>query len=245
MKSVILIDDEALARKRLKEMLSGYSDFNVVAEAGRLNEARKLVEEFSPDVVLLDIQLYGENGFDLLDDLPEKTKVIFVTAYNEYAVRAFEVNALDYLMKPVTPERLEKALSQLCGSDVETDSGPAAKSHPAAGKTDMVFLQQGRKRWFEPVESIVVICEDGDSTVLLLKGAKRVVMKRSLGEWGQYLPPELFIRIHDSTIIQLNDVIQAKPRDDGSLSIHMRDIPGVFIADSQMAGDLLELIANK
>jgi len=247
MRSIIIVDDEPLARKRLRDMMSDYPEFRIVAEAGRLNEARKLIIKHSPDVLLLDIHLFGENGFDLIEDLPENTKVIFITAYDKYAVRAFEVNALDYLMKPVTQKRLENALMRLNRPGSADFSSKPNENILPIQKNDTVYLQSGRKRWFEPVDSIIVICAEEDHSSILLANpvAQRVLMRRTLGEWGNYLPSGLFMRIHQSTIIRVDYVVKTDQLENGSLSIRLRGVPGAFIADSQRASELLRRLPSK
>jgi two-component system LytT family response regulator len=222
----------------MRKQMSAFSDYRIVAEAERLGEARKLVAEHSPDLVLLDIELFGESGFDLLDDIPENTKVIFVTAFNEYALRAFEVNALDYLLKPVSPERLEKALKRMDESDEESAVPKPAEAALPMRSNDKVYLQHGRKRWFEPIDSIIAICAEGDYSVLLLNNVRRVVMRRTLGEWGNYLPTDLFMRIHKATIVNLSYVTGTEQREDGLLSVRLRGIPGAVIASGEKASEL-------
>ena len=102
----IVVDDERLARKELILMLNDFSNIEIEGEAADISTAQKLLAEKNPDLVFLDIQMPGESGFDLINSIPVNTKVIFVTAFDEYAIRAFDVNALDYLLKPVNPKRL-------------------------------------------------------------------------------------------------------------------------------------------
>ncbi len=113
----ILVDDERLARKELAGLLSAYPDIDIVDECANVDEAKQSIRKHNPDVVFLDIQMPGKNGFELFTEISELPEVIFVTAYDEYAIRAFEVNALDYLLKPVHPARLEETIRKLMHQD--------------------------------------------------------------------------------------------------------------------------------
>ncbi len=207
--TALIVDDEPLARKGLRELLVAHSEMVVIGEAARLSEARALVAQTSPDLIFIDIQLYGESGFDLLDDLPEKTAVIFVTAFDRYAVRAFEVNALDYLLKPITPERLEQALARHTPrpADAVLQTG------------DRVFLKLGRKSWFEPLQNICAICADNDHSSVWLTNGKRVVIRRSLRDWERTLPVQDFMRTHRKSIINLSSVCAVKTMAEGGLHL--------------------------
>jgi len=110
----IIIDDERLARKELQNLLGKYEDIDIVTECSNAEEGAAAIKAVNPDLIFLDINMPGKNGFELLEDLESVPKVVFVTAYDEYAIRAFEVNALDYLLKPVDPDRLEEAVEKQC-----------------------------------------------------------------------------------------------------------------------------------
>ena len=128
--SAIIIDDERLARKELASMLSEFSNISILGEADDVTSAVEQIEKHNPDVIFLDIQMPGESGFDLLNKIDKELKVIFVTAYDEYAIEAFEINALDYLLKPINPERLKKAVKRL------SDAKEGIKTSVKPGKYD-------------------------------------------------------------------------------------------------------------
>src|SRR5678809_629067 len=119
MHKAIIIDDERLARNELKKMLLEFPEVEVIAEAANANEGIDKIENMSPDLIFLDIQMPGKTGFDMLTELERAPHVIFVTAYDEYALKAFDVNALDYLMKPVEPKRLADAIMKVKQKDEE------------------------------------------------------------------------------------------------------------------------------
>lgn len=139
----IIIDDERLARKEMRRLLAEFDEIAVAGEAENLAEAAKLIETEKPDIVFLDIQLSGESGFDLLDRVEQNFKLIFVTAFDAYAVRAFEVNAIDYLLKPVNPERLAKAVERLA-----EDTAAAPRPANPLEFDDRIFSSSARARSF-------------------------------------------------------------------------------------------------
>jgi two-component system LytT family response regulator len=203
MYTAIVVDDERLARRELKQLLEdGHrQEFRVVGEAATVQEAATLAQLHDPDVVFLDIHLAGESGFDLLPLLDRTVTVVFVTAFDRYAIRAFEVNALDYLLKPVAPQRLATTLARL--------SRPSAAESAAAQPLtyeDRLFLRLDDRMVFLRVRDIVAILAAGDNSVLHLAGGKQARARKSLREWGDRLPERDFVRIHRSTIVNLEFV---------------------------------------
>ncbi len=229
-RTVLIVDDEPLARQRLRELVTGLSGFAVMGEAGRLSEAREFLKARSPDVVLLDIQLFGDSGFDLLEDMPEQTRVIFVTAHEQYAVRAFEVNALDYLLKPVQAERLRRALNRL--------DPPAEPSLPLEAD-DRVLLQVGRRRWFQPVGEIAAITAEGDYTTLWITNGYQATTRRSLAEWLTRLPRETFVRIHRNALVNARHVESFERLPTGGVRLLVRGTPTPLDASRRRAPTLL------
>jgi len=231
---IVVVDDEPLARDLLVDLIKDIDGCRVVAEAGTLSEARSALGDHSPDVILLDIQLYGESGFDLLVDIPENMHVIFITAYNKYAVRAFDVNALDYLLKPVTPERLTKALRRLDKVLVGTSEPPLVSMNP----DDRIYLHEGRKRWFESLSSILTINSDGDYSKVLLSDGRVIMMRRTLAEWEKTLPANLFMRIHRSFIVNLEKISQTERLENGALKVYIKEIEEPLTAGRRKTVDL-------
>lgn len=190
----LVVDDESLARLRLRKLLAAHGDVEVVAEATCVAEARQVLERGSIDVVFLDIQMPGGSGFALCDGAQPLPPVIFVTAYEQHAIRAFEVNALDYLLKPVHPERLARCLERLsCPRD------PA----PALGPEDPICIAVGRGLQMLPLADIRYIRAEGDYTEIYTKESRTVLCSISMREWERRLPPERFVRIHRSSIVAL------------------------------------------
>lgn len=176
-------------------MLGKYPDIRVVGEASSVASARSVVRETVPDIVFLDIHLGRQSGFDLLPlDVP-KARIIFVTAYDVYAVRAFEVNALDYLLKPVSDERLKNALQRV----------ERSARHHRFHYEDQLYVRTFRGACFVPLKTIVAVCSAGDYTELVVANRDRHLMNRTMAEWDSLLP-ERFVRIHRSMIVNTDYV---------------------------------------
>ena len=199
--SALIVDDERLARKDLISLLEEHPQIKVVAEADLVSTAIAAIKKYHPDVIFLDIQMPGKSGFDLLNQMKIDAKIIFVTAYDEFAIRAFEVNALDYLLKPVNPLRLAQSLERL---------EPESRSEPQAIRkltyTDRLFLMLDNQLQFIKVASIVCITATGDYSELLTLNGRKGLTQKSMKEWEQRLPENYFSRIHRSTIINLEYV---------------------------------------
>ena len=200
---VVVVDDERLARSALRRLLSAERDVEVVGEAGRLDEAEALIRRERPAVVLLDIQLRGETGFDLLARGVGSFHTIFVTAFDEYAVRAFEVHALDYLMKPVDPARLGEAL--------ERARHPAAAHAPPerAAKyryDDLFFHDDPRRPRFVRIREIAFIRAAGNYTEVHMAAGPPLLVLRPLTVWETQLADTPFVRVHRSALVNLDFV---------------------------------------
>lgn len=205
----VLIDDEPPARERLLVLLRAHPEVEIVGEAGDLEGAVELCARVEPDLIFLDIQLPRASGFDLIPYLTGAPAVIFVTASDAHAVAAFEVNALDYLLKPIHPERLALALSR-----VQIPS----KNRPMG---DLVALEEARGSRFVSISSINHIKAEGNYTVVHLVDGPAGFVRRSLTDWEKLLPKEQFTRIDRSLIIRLDAVqrLHTDSRDSASLMI--------------------------
>ena len=196
----IIVDDERLARKEMRRLLAEFDEIAVVGEAENLSETLSLIEKEKPHIVFLDIQLSNENGFDLLEKTQQNFKLIFVTAFDAYAIRAFEVNALDYLLKPVNPERLAKAIERI-GED--TEKKPEFRPFEF---DDRIFLELGNRSVFLKVREISHINSSGDYSEVFTAQGKKFLLEKSLREWEERLPEKHFLRIHRQTIINLEEI---------------------------------------
>ena len=199
----LLIDDEKTARMDLRAMLAAHPEIEIVGEAATVKSARALLAAENYALVFLDIQIVGGTGFDLVPNVRAGAKIIFVTAHNEHAVRAFEVNALDYLLKPVKAERLARALTRVqlpATKDAEAAAPPAGVSLRA---DDIIHLSSGSTARFAPISDLGAIeAEENYSLVHLVDGSS-VLVRRSLKAWEDMLPATQFMRVHRTVIVNL------------------------------------------
>jgi two-component system LytT family response regulator len=220
----LVVDDEPLARRELRRLLEPFPAVQVVGEAGHIDEARERIESLSPDVVFLDIQMPGGTGFDLLTRLDRVPRVVFTTAYDQYAAKAFDVNALDYLLKPIEPERLASAVRKL------TASSPAAAS--ADGPLDQLFIKDGPRCWFVALRDVSLFTSEGNY-VRLHWGRERPLLARSLLALESRLDPRRFFRANRAQIVNLDFIQQVEPGEGGRLHVQLREGPEVEISRRQ------------
>jgi two-component system LytT family response regulator len=202
MNRVLIIDDESPARAALRAMLREHPEISVVGEAETLTEAQALVTSADYDLVLLDVQLIGGTGFDLLPLIRPDARIVFVTAFDQFAVRAFEVNALDYLVKPVRPQRLAEALRR---SGVPAAERPPLPSPaPALRPDDLVHLIIGNgSTRLVPLADIVCFESDSNYSAAHLVDGTKLLVRRTMKSWEDALPACHFVRVHRSAIINL------------------------------------------
>jgi two-component system LytT family response regulator len=204
----LLVDDERLARAGLRRLLQPYADITIVGEATNAEEATAQIQRLHPDVVFLDVEMPGRSGLELLQELDDLPAVIFTTAHQDYAVRAFEVNALDYLLKPIVPERLEAALDKL---------RRAAKSKgPEVDREQRVFLRDGERCWIVALDEIRMLESEGNYTRVYF-GENRPLIYKSLNALEARLNPAAFFRASRSHIVNLRDIQSLAPQPDGGL----------------------------
>jgi two-component system LytT family response regulator len=199
----LIVDDERLARVALRSLLEERGDVEVVGEADCVAAARLRLAELKPDVVFLDVQMPGGSGFELFGD-GLRTKVIFCTAYEQYAVRAFEVNALDYLVKPVSPEQVDRALQRL-----RLPAEPNREDAPL-GLDDLVALREAHALRFAPARDITFILAADDYSEVHLVTGEPALVDVTLRRWEARLPAADFVRIHRSTLVNLHHVARVE-----------------------------------
>ena len=194
----LIIDDERLARAEVRRLLDDFNWVKVVGEAENAEQALALIQEHQPDLIFLDVQMPGKTGFDLIGEIRgEMPRIIFTTAYDEFALRAFEVNALDYLMKPITPDRFAAALSRAReGPVAPADQSPLRSS-------DQVFVRDGDRCWFIPVSKIRLLESEGNYTRVRFENQSPLIY-RSLSTLEQRLPTEDFFRINRQQVVNLH-----------------------------------------
>lgn len=198
---VLIVDDTRLARRELRTLLAAWPDVECVGEADDVPAAREAIERLRPDIVLLDIQMPSGTGFDVLDGLERAPQVIFTTAYDQYALRGFEANALDYLLKPVQAERLGAALAKARTQPPVADDEP----RPVLRADDQVFLRDGERCWFVPLGQVSRIEVDGNYTRVHFRG-EHAMLARSLASLEARLDPALFFRANRNALVNLRMV---------------------------------------
>lgn len=222
----ILVDDERLARVELRRLLEAHPDIHIVAEASHSEEALAMIAEHKPDLVFLDIQMPGATGFELLEHLDECIpEIVFVTAYDEHALRAFEVNALDYLLKPIDPNRLGETLararSRICLNQASHSSETSEQAQSGTLRaSDRVFLRDGERCWLLPVGDIIVIESEGNYSIVKFAG-NAPMLPRSLSSLEQRLDPQLFFRANRSQLINLQKIQDVDLWFSGSLRVKL------------------------
>ncbi|HEX7642532.1 MAG TPA: LytTR family DNA-binding domain-containing protein [Burkholderiaceae bacterium] len=204
----LIVDDERLARAELRRLLAAHPDIEIVAEAANAAQAHELIAEHKPELLLLDVQMPGGSGFDLLESLDRAPPTIFTTAFDQYAVKAFEVSALDYLMKPIEPKRLAAALAK-------------AGARPATGEksdTGKIFIKDGQRCWFVALDKIVLFESEGNYTRVFF-GEEKPLVLRSLAQFEQALDSERFSRISRKHIVNLEHVARMESAESGGMTL--------------------------
>ncbi len=227
MKAVV-IDDERLARAELRRLLEAHPDVTVAGEARNAEEAVELVHSVAPDLMFLDIEMPGGSGFDVLEQLDSVPQVIFTTAFDQYAIQAFEVNALDYLLKPIAPERLAEALER-------------AKPRAAVRPLTQVFVRDGERCWIVKVPEIMLLESEGNYTRLYF-GKERPLIRRSLNALEQQLDPLMFFRANRKQIVNLAWIEKTDFSVAGGLTVTLRG--GQTVEMSRRQSDRLREILS-
>jgi two-component system LytT family response regulator len=220
MHKAIIIDDERLARNELKKLLQDFPEVEVVGEAANANEGIDLIESLSPDLVFLDIQMPGKTGFDMLTELERLPHVIFVTAYDEYALKAFQVNALDYLMKPVEPKRLADALIKVKQRDEEEQLSYSNVNRGLLGDKDQVFVKDGERCWFVKLSEVRLFESVGNYAKVFFAGNKPLILK-SLNSLEERLDEKVFFRANRKHIVNLKLIEKIEPYFNGGLLLEL------------------------
>lgn len=217
----LLIDDERLARSELRRLLAAHPDIEIVGEAVDVEDAAQKVAELKPGLLFLDVQMPGADGFSLLERLePPLPAVIFTTAYDEFAVKAFEFNALDYLLKPVDPNRLIAALERLRHRESIAPGGSSDSTHRLALE-DKVFVREGDRCWFVAVKNIRLLESEGNYTRLHFDDQKPQLF-RSLTAMEERLDPRSFFRANRKQVINLTWVEGIEPWFSGGLLVKLK-----------------------
>lgn len=227
---VVIVDDERLARLELKSMLATYPGIDIAGECADIKSAIETINELKPDVVFLDIQMPGKTGFDLLEEITFVPEVVFVTAHDEYALKAFEVNALDYLLKPVQGARLSDAIKKV-SEKIRKNEDPQNKAN-ALTETDQVFVKDGEKCWFVKLGDVRLFESEGNY-VRLFFGTQRPLILRSLNYLDERLSNKTFFRASRKHIINLQWIENIESWFNGGLLVKLKGGESVEISRRQ------------
>ncbi|MFD2036418.1 LytR/AlgR family response regulator transcription factor [Belliella marina] len=234
----LVIDDERLARKELINLLSHYDHVEVVGEATNVDDAKEKIDALLPDVVFLDIQMPEKTGFELLEELDNVPHVIFTTAYDEYALKAFQVNALDYLLKPIEPKRLEDAIVRLQKKLQDQSPKQGENENPNGSKKltleDQVFVKDGDRCWFVKLVNVRLFESDGNYIKVYFENNKPMIHK-SLNALDERLDEKSFFRASRKHIINLSWVEAIEPWFNGGLVVTLKGGERIEVSRRQAA----------
>jgi two-component system LytT family response regulator len=228
----LIIDDERLARKELTNLLQEYPEIDIVGEAVNAEDAIEKIAELKPDLLFLDIQMPGKTGFELLQSLDNVPEVIFTTAYDEYALKAFDFNALDYLLKPIEPDRLKEAITKLLKRPATEEN--VVVNEKKLGPSDRVFVKDGDKCWFVKLENIRLFESDGNYIKIYFDNYKPMIHK-SLNALDERLDDRSFFRASRKHIINLTWVESIESWFNGGLMVVLRGGDKVEVSRRQAA----------
>jgi two-component system, LytTR family, response regulator len=229
----LIVDDERLARKELMKLLEEHPSIEIVGEAVNADEAAQMVNELSPDLLFLDIQMPGKTGFQLLEELDFVPVVVFTTAYDEFALKAFEVNALDYLLKPIQPERLAETVTKILERE-KSKSVAVRNADKKLGLADQVFVKDGERCWFVSLSNVRMFESDGNY-IKVYFDTNRPMIHKSLNALDEKLDERAFFRASRKHIINLSWVEGIEPWFNGGLMVRLRGGEKVEVSRRQAA----------
>jgi two-component system LytT family response regulator len=233
MHKAIIIDDERLARAELRRLLAEYPEIEIIDEAANVDEALDKIDQHNPDIIFLDINMPGKSGFDLLNELDKSPMVIFTTAYDEYAVKAFEVNALDYVVKPIEPKRLKDTIQKVNEAfQKEKAAIQESAKRGMLGENDQVFVKDGERCWFIRLGDIRLIESIGNYAKVYFGNYKPLILK-SLNALEERLDEKTFFRANRKHIVNLRWVEKVEPYFNGGLQLELKGGDKVEISRRQ------------
>lgn len=226
----VIVDDERLARKELRRLLDEHPEIEIIGECSNGMEAIEFINANKPDLVFMDIEMPELNGFEVIEKIDKTPAIVFVTAYNDYALKAFEVNALDYVVKPVDPERLKETIAKLHEENeaVNTDG----LDRKTLKKDDQVFIKDGEKCWFIKIDEIKLFESEGNYVRIYFENFKPLVLK-SLNSLESKLDARLFFRANRKYIINLQQVKHIENWFNGGLQVTLKDDKKIEISRRQ------------
>ena len=217
----IIVDDERLARKELTNLLKEHKEIEIIGEAVNAEEAKKLIEKLQPDLLFLDIQMPEKTGFELLESLEKTPQVIFTTAYDEFALKAFEYNALDYVLKPIEPKRLAEAIEKVKNQYTKITSSEAKPAENKLTTEDQVFVKDGDNCWFVKLDEVRLFESDGNYIKVYFDKYKPMIHK-SLNALDEKLDNKSFFRVSRKHIINLKWIEEIETWFNGGLMVKLK-----------------------
>lgn len=230
----LIIDDERLARKELLSLLDSYPELEIIGEAVNADDAYEKIQSLKPELIFLDIQMPGKTGFELLEMLDSAPKVIFTTAYDEFAIKAFEYNALDYLLKPVNTERLAETVGKLLNKDDEKKEKEEVSKQRQLSANDQVFVKDGDRCWFVKLADVRLFESDGNYIKVYFEKNKPMIHK-SLNALDEKLDDRSFFRASRKHIINLGWVDTIEPWFNGGLMVQLKGGEKIEVSRRQAA----------
>ncbi len=230
----LIVDDERLARKELISLLEDCKEIDIVGEAINADDAFQKIQELSPDLLFLDIQMPGKTGFELLEMLDAVPQVIFTTAYDEYALQAFDVNALDYLLKPIQKERLQESVKKVVDKSREKDPSAQLPDVPKLGVKDQVFVKDGDRCWFVKLSEVRLFESEGNYIKVYFED-NRPMIHKSLNALDEKLDDRSFFRASRKHIINLSWIEKIEPWFNGGLMVQLKGGQNVEVSRRQAA----------
>jgi two-component system LytT family response regulator len=227
--NTIIVDDERLAREGLKGMLKEFPEIQIVAEASNVDEALELIDKLKPQLLFLDINMPEKTGFDLLEELIETPVVIFTTAYNEFALKAFEINALDYLLKPIGNDRLREAVQK---AKKQIEEIKVLSQREVLQPDERVFIRDGDRCWFIKLEEIRMIESAGNYAKIHFDRYQPLI-HRTLNSLDERLSPQMFFRANRQQIINLNFIEKIEPFFNSGFLMYLKDGTKVEVSRRQ------------
>jgi two-component system, LytTR family, response regulator len=224
----LIIDDEKLARDLLREFLETFPQIEIIGESNKGTDAVEQINKLKPDMIFLDVQMPGMNGFDVLDEIEHEPYVIFTTAYDQYAIQAFERNAVDYLLKPLDQERFKLAVDRALKrkkmeeGNIEDLLGSLRPANPRTSYDSHIFVQKSEKLFNLPVDEIIYLEASGDYTVISTKN-DQFVSSSGIGKLEEIMNPDTFIRVHRSTIVNVNFLKEIERHFNGGMVVKMQN----------------------
>lgn len=233
----LIIEDEWSAREDLRALLEAHPDIAIVGEAATMATARDLLQRADYGLVFLDVQLLGGTSFDLIDAVWPNARVIFTTAHDRFAVRAFEFNALDYLLKPIRPARLAAALQRVTPT-AEVEINQAGPGAIPLRPDDIVHLITSSRALFAPIANVSLITAQDNYTEVTLCTGERLLIRKSLSIWQAVLPTPQFVRAHRSCIVNLARLVRYERDPDENSRLYLTGVPAPVPASRRTWAEL-------